>query len=182
MIPVTLNSAPARTGARVAVAVGTLVAAVVAGVGWLYALRGLNWFALGPHVRDSLPLLQLAGFDAQPLLRLMAAWIPAGFVAGLALSGVPRAWRLAIGGAVGVALLLVASQASFALARNLRFSDVLWSRHPGAGPWIEGVLFAVGCTFAGRLSFAWRPNLGRYVALLGQLRVRRREHGDARQH
>jgi hypothetical protein len=182
MVTATLKSKPVRLGARVAVAVVTLVAAVIAGLGWLYALRGLGWFALGPRVGDSLPLLQLAGFDAQPLLRLVVAWLPAGFVAAMALSGLPRAWRLAIGGTVAVALLLLASQASYALARNLRFSAVLWSRQPGAGPWFEGLLFAVGCALAGRVSLAWRPDPRRYVSFLGQLRVRRREHGDARQH
>jgi enterochelin esterase-like enzyme len=43
-------------------------------------------------------------------------------------------------------LLLLASDASFALARNLRLSDVLLNRAPGIGPWVEGLLLAAGST------------------------------------
>jgi hypothetical protein len=42
-------------------------------------------------------------------------------------------------------VLLFASQAAFALADNLRLSDVLWSHLPGLGPGVEALLFAAGC-------------------------------------
>ena len=117
---------------------------ILAGIGLLYALRGLGWFAIGPRIRDSLPLLQLAGFDGQPIARVAAAWLPIGYVFGLA---VPRArplW-LALGAAAFGALLLVAaSNASFALADNLRLTAVLWHRLPPLGPWLEAGLFAIG--------------------------------------
>ena len=46
-------------------------------------------------------------------------------------------------------LLLVASQAAYALARNLRFSDVLLLRATGPGPGLEAVSFAAGCFYPG---------------------------------
>ncbi len=117
---------------------------LLAGIGLLYALRGLGWFAFGPRVPDSLPLLQLAGFDGQPLARVALAWLPIGYAFGLA---VPRArplW-LALGAAAFAALLLVAaSNASYALAENLRLTAVLWHRLPPLGPWVEAALFALG--------------------------------------
>ncbi len=121
-----------------------LLVALAAGVGWLYALRGLHLFAFGPRVGDSLPLLQLAGFDAQPVARLVVAWLLAGAIFGVALIRVRALPRTIFAGMLAVLLLLFASQASFALARNLRLTHVLWSRSPGFGPWLEGLLFAVG--------------------------------------
>jgi hypothetical protein len=150
-------------GTGVAGALAGLVGGLVAGVGWLYLLRELGWFALGPRVGDSLPLLQLAGYDAQPLGRVVVAWLAAGLVAGLAVARMPRVRRLAVIGIPALVLLLLASQASFALARNVRLSDVVWSRHPGTGPWLEALLFSLGCLI---------PNLG----------LRRGKHRDAGQH
>lgn len=43
---------------------------------------------------------------------------------------------------LGLVLLLFASDASFAVARNLRLSAVLADRVPGDGAWIEGLLLA----------------------------------------
>lgn len=148
-----------------------LVGGLVAGVGWLYLLRGLGWFALGPPVGDSLPLLQLAGYDSQPLARVIVAWLAAGLVAGLVLVRMPRLRRVAVIGIPGLVLLLLASQASFALTRNVRLSDVIWTRHPGTGPWLEGVVFAVGCLL---------PGLG--FVRLADLGLGRRQHRDAGQH
>lgn len=127
-----------------------VIAAVLAGVGWLYVLRGLRWFALGGRVGDALPLLQLAGGDGQPVVRVAVAWLAAGLVAGVVLGGLTRLWRIGVCGGVALILLLAASQASYALARNLRFSAVLWARSPGAGPWVEALLFAAGCGLLAR--------------------------------
>jgi hypothetical protein len=120
-------------------------AGLLAGTGWLYVFRGLHWLDLGPRVADALPLLQLASSDGQPLLRVMVAWLLAGAVAGVALAGVAPSRRAALALVLGLIILLIASQASYALARNLRFSDVLFSRKPGFGPVLEAVVFAVGC-------------------------------------
>jgi hypothetical protein len=131
--------------ARAAMGVLTLIAGVLAAIGWLYVLRGLGWFAVGPNLPDSLPLLQLAGSDAQPLARVVVAWLPTGALAGVAALGIPRLWRVALAGTVAAVLLFVFSQASLAVARNDRLSDVLFSRRPGIGPWVEALLFAAGC-------------------------------------
>jgi hypothetical protein len=103
-----------------------------------------------------LPLLQLAGFDGQPLLRVIVAWLLAGIVLGLALISLEPLRRGALAATVGLVLLLLASDASYALARNLRFSAVLRDRAPGLGPWLEGALLGVGSAVP-RL---WRAEAG----------------------
>ena len=156
----------ARVGQRLAagvrgMATGLLiVAALLAGTGWLYVLRGLGWFDFGPGVRDSLPLLQLAGYDVQPLGRVIVAWLAVGAVVGIVLVHVPRARRVAMVAVASLALLLLLSQASFALTRNVRLQNVLWSRLPGTGPWLEAVLLAVGSALAGWKSRAGRERSG----------------------
>lgn len=152
-----------------------VVVGLFAGTGWLYVLRDLHWLGAGPRVSDSLPLLQLAGFDGQPLLRVLVAWMLAGAVTGVALIRIPATSRAALALVLGVALLLLASQASYALARNLRFSDVVLSRAPGLGPLVEGVAFALGCWLARPAGRRQRGDVsGRArVPILGGLRDRR---------
>jgi enterochelin esterase-like enzyme len=133
-------------GATVAVVIGTL-----SGVGLLYSLRQLHWLTAGPSIPDALPLLQLAGFAGQPAARVIVAWIPAGVVLGLALIRFPAPRRTLLILMFGAVLLLFASDASYALARNLRFETVLLNREPGLGPWVECLLLAAG----GVLPWAW---------------------------
>ena len=121
-----------------------LLLCLLAGTGLLYGLRGLGWFGVGARIRDSLPLLQLAGFDGQPLARVAAAWLPAGMVFGIALIRLKPLRRTAIAGMLGLLVLLFASDAAFALARNLPLGQVLSDRAPGFGPWLEALLFAAG--------------------------------------
>jgi hypothetical protein len=45
-------------------------------------------------------------------------------------------------------VLLLASDASYGLAHNLRLTGVLWDRSPGLGPWVEGLLFAAGAAIS----------------------------------
>jgi len=134
-----LRAAGAGAGAAVATAL-----AVFAGTGLLYGLRGLGWAASGPRLADALPLLQLAGADARPLAQVAVAWLLAGAVLGLMLRPFGAAARVMIAGALGLLLLLFASEASFAVARNLRLSDVLAGRVPGVGAWLEGLLLCAG--------------------------------------
>jgi hypothetical protein len=124
--------------------------ALLAGVGWLYVFRGLGWFGFGRPVHDALPLLQLAGFDRQPLARVMVAWLLSGVMLALPLRRTPRLRRILVVASLGLALLLVASQASFALTRNLNFTHVLSSRTPGSGPWLEALMLTMGCALLGR--------------------------------
>jgi hypothetical protein len=127
-----------------ALTVVALLLAALAGVGLLYGLRGLHWFAIGPRVPDALPLLQLAGFDGQPLGRVLVGWLLAGAVLGVALIRLRPSRRLLVVAVFGAAILLFASDASFALARNLRLDQVLLNREPPLGPWVECLLLAVG--------------------------------------
>jgi hypothetical protein len=153
-----------------------VVAGVLAGFGWLYVLRGLGWLGLGPRVADALPLLQLASFDGQPLLRVLVAWLLAGALTGVALRSIRLPFRPALTGILGLAILLVASQAAYALTRNLPFSSVLFSRTPGFGPVLEAIAFAAGSVLPDALSKPVRGGARRRpaaaVAGLGDLRLR----------
>jgi hypothetical protein len=180
----------ARLTRTTAVAGGALYAVLVAligllvGYGWLYALRGPGWFHAGPSVGDSLPLLQLAGADGQPLLRVVVAWLLAGLIAGVALSGQRRWRRVAVVGPTSLVAALLASQAAYALARNLRFSDVAFSRRPGLGPILEALVFTAGCALIPRLSrgdggSAWRRNRTVMLDGVGEPHLSGGEHRDA---
>lgn len=175
--------------AGLAAAAGLLlavIAGVLAGYGWLFLFRDWGWFKVGPRVADALPLLKLASADGQRLLALIVAWLLAGAVTGVFAIRL-RAWtRALIGGGVALILLLLASQAAEALTRNLRFSGVLLNRHPGAGPWLEGLLFAVGCALPRRAVFR-RPAAGARGASrrrpgLGHLGLGRGQLGHGAQH
>lgn len=166
--------------ARVLAAGIALVLCAVAGIGLLYGLRGLNLLAAGPSIPDSLPLLQLAGFDAQPVARVTVAWLATGVALGLALgllrvAPARRPLPIALAGAL---LLVLASDASDALARNLNFHAVLMGQVPGTGPWVEALLLAAGaaapsaarrvptfaatltCEFRRHAQQVWRLKLG----------------------
>jgi len=163
-----------------------VLAGLLAGFGWLYVLRGLGWFGLGPRVGDALPLLQLASFDGQPTLRVLVAWVLVGALVGVALTGLRPAWRVVLTGVLGLAILLVASQAAFALARNLPFSQVLFSRTPGFGPVLEALAFAAGSVLPHAVS--QRQRVGSWGASaagragLGDLGLRGGEDGNPGEH
>ncbi len=176
-----------RAGGAAAAAL-ILVAGLLAGTGWLYVFRGLHWLTIGPRIADSLPLLQLAAADGQPLGRVALAWLLAGALAGVALVELSASRRAAAGLAVGIVVLLVASQASYALARNLSFSSVLFSRRPGLGPVLEAVAFAIGCALPRFMSrgertgpWAARRSLVSLISGLDDRRLRGRQDGDAGQ-
>jgi enterochelin esterase-like enzyme len=130
--------------ARCAAAAVLLVVSVLAGVGLLYAFRGLGWLTVGPQVPDSLPLLALAHHDAQPLARMAFAWVATGAAFGALTAWIAPRRRALVALLPALILLLLASDASFALAENLRFTGVLWSRIPPSGLWLESLLFAAG--------------------------------------
>lgn len=145
----------AGTGRSVAASLGrlgfdvvTVPVCVVGGVGWLYALREQRWFQTGPSLKDALPLLQLAQFDAQPLLRVVIAWGLAGLVAGALIARHDRPVRALGAGTAALALLLLAAQASDALTRNLRFWSVAFSHDPGSGVWVAASAFALAAALA----------------------------------
>jgi hypothetical protein len=165
---------------------GAVLAGLLAGEGWLYVLRGAGWLDAGPNVGDSLPLLALAGADGQPLLRVLVSWLLAGAMAAVVMVRLPAPHRAALAGALCLVLLLFASQASYALVRNLRLSDVITTRAPGAGPWVQALAFAVGCALPGR-AVAWterirRVERGRSAAAARERGVRGGEDRDAAEH
>jgi hypothetical protein len=172
------------------VAVGIILATVLGvltGYGWLYLLRGGGWFTAGPHIGDSLPLLQLASADGQPSLAIVVAWLLAGGLAGLISVRLAPGRRALAMGLIALAVLLIASQASYALARNLRFRDVLLTRGPGLGPWVEALIFTIGCALPRRSVLGWpgrgrRRSLGAGPGALGHLGLSRGELGHAAQH
>jgi hypothetical protein len=142
-------------------AVLIVLAGLLAGTGWLYVFRGLDWFGLGPRVGDSLPLLQLAGFDGQPLLRVVVAWLLAGGLAGVALIRVHPLRRSLFAGGLCLVALLLASQGAYALARNVALSGILFDRSPGLGPVVEALVFSLGCLLPGSLARPQRPGARR---------------------
>jgi hypothetical protein len=164
-----------------------VIAGLVAGLGWLYVLRGLHWFSGGPRVSDALPLLQLAGFDRQPVLRVIVAWALAGLVVGYALRGMHPLARALLAAVLGCALLWLASEASFALARNYPFSEIVSHRAPRAGPWLEAFVFAAASALPG--AFSRRQARPRRSALVTTPPARdrhpilgRRQRGHAPEH
>jgi hypothetical protein len=150
-----------RRAAGGAVSVIIVVAGLLAATGWLYVLRGLHWLRLGPRVSDALPLLQLASADGQPLVRVIVAWILGGALTGVALAEVAPYRRATLAFVLALAVLLVASQASYALARNVTFSSTVFSRTPGLGPVIEACAFALGCWLPRAADRGQRPGARR---------------------
>ncbi len=87
---------------------------------------------------------------------MAVAWLAAGLVVGVVLSRDKPLARTAAAGLVGGLLLLFASDAAFALTRNLRLDLVLRDRTPGLGAFIEGLLFAAGAALPGSIRSARR--------------------------
>jgi hypothetical protein len=145
------RDSPARRIVRGVLGVAVAVVAVAGGVGWLYELRGAGVLGLGPHFGGALPLQQLAGDDAQPLLRMAAAWLPAGAVAGLALARLGRLPRPFLTTAlIGAALLTSAGAASDAIATSVSLTGRLLPQLARPGLWAALVLLAIGAAFVAR--------------------------------
>ena len=128
-----------------------VVTAVVVGTGWLYLLRGVHDLAIGPRLQGALPLQQLAGGAAQPLARMVVAWMPTGIALGLALTALTRLtrWGRTVVAAVGAGVLLVAGAAvSDAIAQN----DSVQAHLAGAvslrGVWTAVALLGLGVAVA----------------------------------
>jgi hypothetical protein len=121
--------------------------AVVGAVGWLYLLRDLGALRLGPDVAGALPLQQLAGGDAQPLLRLALAWIPTGAVAARALAAgtalTPRL-RAAAVALVAWVLLVVVGAVSDAAAISASVPSHLPAQLARPGTWVAAGLMLAG--------------------------------------
>jgi hypothetical protein len=154
---------------------GWLIAlgALFAGLGELYLIRDAV-LGIGPQIHGALPLEQLAGQDSQPLVHLGIAWIPAGFVAGLALASLTRlgtvARTISLAGLAAIVLLLAGAM-SDAIAVNDRLSPHLAPQLHRAGTWAAVILFAAGSVGAQLLrpagseaSRRWRVGRSRAAA------------------
>ena len=146
-----------RAGRRAAWAaaglLGLLLAAlaICAGVGWLYLLRSSGGLAAGPKLSGALPLEELAAQGAQPLLRMVVAWLPAGFAAGLALrlsTRLPALWVSAACGLLAVLMLGGTTAASEALIHNERFAAHLRAGFERPGVWTAVALVVIGSLLA----------------------------------
>lgn len=104
------------------------IAALFAGIGVLFLIRRAGFLAIGPRVHDALPLQQLAGTDAQPLMHMVIAWVPAGFAAGVALMALTR-----LGAAARVISLTVLAAAVLLFAGGL--SDSISVNDPLSPTW-----------------------------------------------
>jgi hypothetical protein len=127
------------------------VVAVAAGTGWVYVLRGLRVLSSGPRLQGALPLEQLAGASAQPFVRMLVAWLPAGLVAGLVLAALTRLSRPLRAAAIAIpsaVLLLAASAASDAIAQNESFSQHVGPAFSRGGVWLAVALLAAGSLIA----------------------------------
>jgi hypothetical protein len=127
------------------------VAALFAGAGELYLIRAAG-LGIGPKVHGALPLEQLAGQDAQPLLHLAIAWVPAGFVAGLALASLTRLGTVARTvslAALAAVVLLLTGALSDAIAVNDPLSPHIVPQLSRDGTWVAVTLFAAGSFLAG---------------------------------
>jgi hypothetical protein len=126
--------------------------AVVAGVGWVYQLRAAGLLGAGPRLAGALPLQQLAGDDAQPLLRMVGAWLPAGALAGLALARLGQVRRpVVVTAAVAAAVLVVTGAASDAIASSLSPGSTVVAQLGHPAVWAATAMSAVGAGIALRL-------------------------------
>lgn len=143
------------TAARVLGGVLVVVGVTLAGLGWLYLLRGVDALRAGPPLQEALALQRLAGQATQPLARVAVAWLPAGMAGGGALYALglrSRPLRLVVVFA-GCALLLLWLGAE---ADAITASDPL-SQHLAAQPqrvatWVAAGLAALGAAVPGRIA------------------------------
>ena len=137
--------------ARGTVVVLVVLVAVGGGIGWLYALRHTHVLKIGPTLTDALPLQRLAGGAAQPLARVIVAWLPAGLVAGVGISLVSRLRRPGRGVAVfalALAFVIAAAAASDSLTHNEPIRDHLHQQPHRAATWLAAGLMALGALAA----------------------------------
>jgi lysylphosphatidylglycerol synthetase-like protein (DUF2156 family) len=138
---------------RAVLALAALVVAAPSALGLLYLLRRERAPVAGPLLRGSLPLQQLAGGDAQSLLRVALAFGLAGLAAGvvLALTTTARTLVLALAaGATAFVLLALTGAASDAIANSYPVAGRLTPQLHHAGLWSETALLAAGTLLGAR--------------------------------
>jgi hypothetical protein len=149
------RTAPVPVAARVAAVAGlrglalvaTVIAVVLAGVGWLYLLRDSGALSGGPALAEALPLQRLAGNAAQPIGRIAVAWLPAGLVAGVLLvrAGFARRMpRAALLFALTAALLMLLGGVSDAITESDPLGAFMSAQPGRAAIWTAAALLALG--------------------------------------
>lgn len=134
-----------RDLARVAGAALAVILGVAAGLGWLYLLRSVRGLAAGPSVNGALPLQRLAGQDTQPLLRVLAAWIPAALACRAALGAATRLAapaRAAVAGLGALVLLLALGALSDATTASDPLGPHLAPQVGHGATWLAAALLA----------------------------------------
>jgi hypothetical protein len=122
-----------------------------AGIGLLYLLRSAHIAGSGPNVAGALPLEQLAGADAQPLVRLALAWLAVGVVTGALLAAFTRTSRvvtLLLAAVVAQAVLIVSAGVSDAVAYDLPLMSRLDPPLHDAGTWLAVAFLLIGAAVA----------------------------------
>ena len=105
----------------------------------------------------ALPLQQLAGNEAQPLLRVAVAWLPAGVAAGAALAMLTRlGWvgRTLVVATVSWPVLFASGAISDAIALNERVDQHLGPQLRSAGTWVAVGLMVIGSLLTARAGAA----------------------------
>ena len=144
-----------------------VIAAALGGVGWLYALRHVQVLKVGPRLTDALPLQRLAGGAAQPLGRVVVAWLSTGIATGFALAVLTHLGRVARAAVVFVLSLvavLAVAAVSDSLTHNEPMRHHLHEQPHRAATWVAAALMAVGALLApaiGRDDGRHAPRAGR---------------------
>jgi hypothetical protein len=151
-----LGAARARSAAgalaRGIAAVAIVLVATVAGTGWLYLLRHTGALDAGPRLVEALPLQRLARDDAQPLLRMIVAWLPAGVVAGAMLGAatrLTRAARATVVGVLGWIVLFLAGAASDSVTASEKLLPHIAPQFGRGAIWLAAALMAAGALAVG---------------------------------
>jgi hypothetical protein len=128
-----------------------VLAGTAAGVGWPYLLRDSRVLRAGPVLRDALALDRLAGGDAQPLFRVLAAFVPAGLFVGPALRtltpSLGRTARALLAGVPAYVLLGVIGTASDAVTRSAPAARYVAAQPTRAAVLVPALVLAL-CAYA----------------------------------
>jgi hypothetical protein len=130
------------------------LAITAAGIGWLDLLRRNGALAGGPRLHEALPLQRLDGSAAQPLARIVAAWLPAGLVGGAALwaAGIRgRALRAGLLGVLCLLLLLAAGASSDAITASETLRGHVAAQPHRLAVWLATGLVVAGAAVPGRV-------------------------------
>ena len=125
-------------------AVLTAVLVVAGGVGWMALLAHVAPLGVGPPVPGALPLQRLAGGEAQPLVRVLFAWIGAGLAMRAVLASAPRGGlpRAATAAIVGAVTLVAVGGVQDAVTASEPLAGHLLPQVTHAGLWVAVAVLA----------------------------------------